>query len=182
MKSKQFTTLNGRVIRMVVASALAFGSGFSGVDSYAAGSASSSIAVSATVNANCLITAGALGFGTYDPVSANASSPLDGSATLSVTCTQGAAAKIMLGQGSNADTGSNDGAPVRRMRTGTNYLSYQLYKDVAGGVVWGNTDGTHVAYTGTGGSGSVSVYGRVTAGQNVPAGSYTDTVLATINF
>jgi spore coat protein U-like protein len=167
---------------MVVASALALGSGFAGVDSYAAGSASSSIAVSATVNPNCLISAGALGFNTYDPVSANATLPLDSSATLTVTCTQGAIAKIMLAQGANPGPGSNDGSPVRRMLSGTNYLSYQLYKDAAGGVVWGNTDGTHVAYTGTGGSGSVSVYGRVAAGQNVPAGSYTDTVLATINF
>ena len=180
MNSK-LTTFNGRVIRMTVATAIALGSGFSGVNSYA-GSATSSIAVSATVNANCLITAGALGFGTYDPVSANASSPLDGSATLTVTCTQGAAAKIMLGQGAHQDSGSTDGTPIRRMMSGSTYLSYQLYKDVAGGVVWGNTDGTHVAYTGTGSSGSVSVYGRVAAGQNVPAGSYTDTVLATINF
>jgi spore coat protein U-like protein len=181
MNSTQFTKFNGRVIRMAVVTAIALGSGLSGVDSYA-GSATSSIAVSATVTPNCLITAGALGFGAYDPVSANASTPLDGSATLTVTCTQGAAAKIMLGQGAHQDSGSTDGTPVRRMLAGSNYLSYQLYKDVAGGVVWGNTDGTHVAYTGTGGSGSVAVYGRVAGGQNVPAGSYTDTVLATINF
>jgi spore coat protein U-like protein len=180
---KQLTQINGRVIRMALASALALGTGFSGVNSYA-GSATSSMTVSATVAANCLISAGALSFGTYDPVSANASAHLDGSATLTVNCTSGSAANIMLGQGANANTagGSTDAAPVRRMLAGSNYLSYQLYKDVAGGVVWGNTNGTHVSYTGTGSSASVTVYGRVSGGQNVPAGSYSDTVLATIDF
>jgi spore coat protein U-like protein len=183
MKAKQLTQFNGRVIRMVLASSLALGTGFSGTNSYA-GSATSSMTVSATVAANCLISAGALGFGTYDPVAANASTSLDGTATLTVTCTSGSAAKIRLGQGANADTGggSTDATPVRRMLSGGNYLSYQLYQDVGHSTIWGNTDGTHVNYTGTGSSGSVTVYGRVNSGQNKPAGSYSDTVLATIDF
>jgi spore coat protein U-like protein len=186
MKSKQFTTLNGRVIRMVVASALALGTGFSGVNSYA-GSANSSMTVSATVAANCVIFAGALAFGSYDPVVSHSLNPLDGQATLTVTCTSGSAAKIMLGQGANANIagGSTDAAPLRRMLSGGNYLSYQLYQEAGRSTVWGNTNGptsTGVSYLGTGSSALVTVYGRVTGGQNVPAGSYSDSVIASIDF
>lgn len=46
----------------------------------------------------------------------------------------------------------------------------------------GNTSGTGVDHTGTGTATSINVYGRVTAGQNVPSGSYSDTVVATITF
>lgn len=184
MKSKHVAKVNGRFIRMAIASALAFGSSTAGVNSYA-GSATSNLTVNATVVANCTIVAGTVAFGNYDPITAHASAHLDGTGTLSVNCTTGSAAKIMLGQGANADVGggSTDAAPVRRMKdSGTNYLSYQLYTDSAGGTVWGNTDGTHKAYTGAGISQNVTVYGRVSSGQNKPATTYSDSVVATINF
>src|SRR5262245_28710611 len=60
------------------------------VDVARAATATSTMNVSATVSNTCTISAGALAFGTYDPVSANASLPLRATATLTVNCTNGA--------------------------------------------------------------------------------------------
>lgn len=147
-----------------------------------AGTATSNMAVSATVTANCTITAGALAFGAYDPIVANATTPLPGNATLTVTCTNGSPTTITLDQGLNPAGGSTNAAPLRQMISGGNFLSYGLFQDNALTVTWGNTAGTGVAYTGTGVAGSVTVFGVVPAGQNVPAGTYNDTVVATITF
>ena len=88
-----------------------------------------------------------------------------------------------MGQGSNANTGSTDAAPIRRLKDGgTDYLSYQLYSDNGYSTVWGNTAGTSVAHTGTGTQTALTVYGSIAAGQSVPAGSYSDTVVATVTF
>lgn len=138
--------------------------------------------VSATVAANCTITTAAVAFGTYDPVVTNASTALDATGTVTTTCTSGASVTVLLGQGANADTGSTDAAPVRRMLSGTDYLSYQLYSDSGRTVVWGNDATSDVDVTGTGAAVDTTVYGSVTAGQNVPSGSYTDTVVATVSF
>ena len=140
------------------------------------------LTVTATVAANCTISSSGLAFGAYDPVSTNAASPLDGSGAVSVTCTSGSVGDITLGQGANADTGSTDAAPLRRMSDGTDHLAYFLYSDSGRTTVWGNTAETDVAHTGTGTSTDITVYGQVTAGQNVPAASYTDTVVATVTF
>jgi len=65
---------------------------------------------------------------------------------------------------------------------GTNYISYSLFQDSARTTAWGNTAATGVVHTGTGTLTSISVYGQMAAAQNVPAGSYSDTVVATVTF
>lgn len=147
-----------------------------------AGSASSDMNVSASVSANCTISAGALAFGAYDPVAANLAAALDGTATLTVRCTQGASATIALDQGANADAGSTALIPLRRMADGAaHFLAYFLFQDAGRSTVWG-AGAAAAAYTGTGDSQGVTVYGRMPAAQNVPAGNFADTVSATINF
>ncbi|MGC4089838.1 MAG: spore coat U domain-containing protein [Polyangiaceae bacterium] len=145
---------------------------------------SANLSVSASVGASCSISTSALAFGAYDPVVANSSTALDGTGGVIVTCTNGASTTVTLGQGSNANTGSTDAAPLRRMRDGatSNYLSYTIFQDSGHNTAWGNTTPTGLAYTGTGSSTTLSVYGRVAAAQNVPAGTYTDVVVATITF
>ena len=49
--------------------------------------ASTNLTVSATVAKNCSITTTAVAFGSYDPVVANAATPLAGTGTVVVTCT-----------------------------------------------------------------------------------------------
>ena len=178
MKANNTFAIRSNSLRLAVFAALSVVA----AGSYAAGSTTSNLAVSASVSNNCLIDAsGGLAFGAYDPVSANAASDLDSSGTIAVTCTNGASAAITLGQGANAAGGSTDAAPLRQMNDGgLNNLSYNLYTDNSYATVWDISTG--VAYTGTGAADSVTVYGRVSAGQNVPAGSYSDTVVATITF
>ncbi len=172
--------LNVRALGMAAAASALF---LAASSATYAGTATSNLSVTADVTANCTITTAPVAFGNYDPVSANATNPLDANGTITVTCTTGSAATITLGQGSNAATGSSDAAPLRQMKdTGTDVLAYSLYQDSGLTTVWGNTSVTGVADTGNGTAQNVTVYGSVAAGQNVPAGSYSDTVVATVTF
>ncbi len=145
-----------------------------------ANTATSNLNVSAQVTATCTINAGAMAFGAYDAVGGG---QVDGTATVAVACTKGATAVITLGQGANASGSSTDSAPDRRMAAGAQRLAYALFSDSNRSVPWGNTAGTSVGYTSTSSASSnLTVYGRITSGQDVTAGSYTDTVIATISF
>lgn len=141
------------------------------------------LAVSATVNPGCSISTNPVAFGTYAPLSTHASTPANASGTVNVQCTLGTVAVVTLGQGSSANTGSTDSSPLRRLTDGaSHYLSYALYSDATHLVPWANTALTGVAHVGLGTSLGVTVYGVLAAGQVVPSGGYTDTVVATITF
>ena len=139
-----------------------------------AASETSTFQVSATVTNNCTISTQALSFSSYDPVVTNASSDLDGTGRVTVACTKGAAPNIGLSSGRSG----------RRLSDGTNFLSYELYKDSGRTVTWTDS-GTGLLTTGAATSKTArdfTVYGRIAANQDVPAGSYTDNVQATVNF
>jgi len=140
--------------------------------------ATANLSVTATVAKNCSITTTAVAFGSYDPVVANATTPLDGTGSVVVTCTKGAGTRIDLGLGGNA-SGS-----VRRMLGGTDLLTYELYTDTGRSTVWGSGAGAGqtIAAAPNKNPRTFTVYGRVAAGQDVGAASYADTVVATINF
>ncbi len=140
--------------------------------------ATANLSVSATVAKNCSITTTTVAFGSYDPIVANAASPLDGTGTVVVTCTKGAGTRIDLGLGSNA-SGS-----VRRMAGGTDFLTYELYSDSGRTTVWGSgaVAGLTIPVAPSKAARPYTVYGRVAAGQDIGAASYADTVVATINF
>ncbi len=61
-----------------------------------AGSQSANLDVSASVADNCTISTTPLAFGAYDLIVANAADPLDGTGTVTITCTQGASTSIEL--------------------------------------------------------------------------------------
>jgi spore coat protein U-like protein len=148
-----------------------------------AGSSNTSLGVSAAVTDNCTISTAPVAFGSYDPASANATTALDSTGTVTVTCTSGAAATITLDPGATPAAASTDIVPLRQMSDGgANLLAYKLYQNSGRTTVWGNTSGTGVGHTGIGSSANLTVYGRVAAGQNVPSGTYTDTVTATVSF
>ncbi len=147
------------------------------------GTATANLTVSATVANNCAISTTAVAFGNYDPIVANAATALNSTGTVTVTCTTGSSPVITLGQGSNANTGSTDPVPLRRMGSSGSFLAYYLYQNTARTTVWGNTSGTGpAAVTGNGAAQAYTVYGQIPSGQNVAAGSYTDTVVATVTF
>lgn len=140
------------------------------------------LGVSAEVANNCLISTSPVAFGAYDPIDTHSAAALNGTGTVTVTCTLDAATTVTLGQGANADTGSTNAAPLRRMLAGSSYISYALFSDAGRTTVWGNEASVDVDHTGTGTATNLTVYGRVAAAQNVPAGSYADTVVATVEF
>ena len=143
-----------------------------------AATATANLTVSATVTKNCTVSTSALAFGSYDPVVANASANLDGTGTVSVACTRGATANVGLGTGSNA-SGS-----ARRLTDGSgNFLNYELYSDSGRSAVWNAGAGTlSLTAAPSRASRDYTVYGRIAGNQDVPAGTYGDTVVATVNF
>lgn len=171
-----------RTFRQCLAGSALAGAATLGVGQADAATDTANLVVEAEVTANCSISTTGLNFGQYDPVGTHASTDLDGTGTIQVTCTSGSTGAITLSQGANADPGSTDDVPLRRMTDGAEFLGYFLYQDSGRTTVWGNSATTDVDHLGTGTSTDVTVYGRVTAGQNVAAGSYSDTVVATITF
>jgi spore coat protein U-like protein len=140
------------------------------------GSFTTSIAafsITATVVPSCTITANTLSFGAYTGTAASATS------TLSVKCSNGTPYNVGL------DPGQASGATVttRKMVKGSKTLNYSLFSDSGRTTNWGITVGTDtVAGTGTGLAQTLTVYGQVPGGQKPAAGSYADTVTATITY
>ncbi len=146
-----------------------------------AGSATSNFSVTASVANNCTISTAAISFGAYDPLVANASAPLDSTGSVTITCTKGATTTIGLNTGAN---GANASGTTRAMKSGSDYLSYEIYQDTGRTTVWGNSGGglfTPAAAPDKNPR-TFTTYGRVPSAQDVPTGSYTDTVTATVNF
>ena len=143
----------------------------------ASGNDDSSFTVTAAVQTECTVSTAPLNFGAYDPVSANAVAPRDTTGTVNVYCTAGTFVTVTLDNGLWA-SGTN-----RRLKA-VSFLTYEIYKDAARSVIW------NVANTNTGTStsnvipinGGFTAYGRIFAGQDVPAGSYSDTILVTVNY
>ena len=134
--------------------------------------------VSADVVGNCTITTNPIAFGNYDPIGTEATTDLDNTGSVVVTCTRGAGVSIDLGLGDNAS------GAQRRMKNGVaNFLNYELYKDNGRTSVWGTAaNGLAIAPAPSIAARTYTVYGRVPAGQDIPAGAYTDKVVATINY
>lgn len=147
------------------------------VPSLWAATATTTFLVTATILSACLVTALPLAFGTYDPTSAT---PLDQTTTITSTCTLGTTYTLGL----NAGTGVG-GTTTTRVMTGTpaGLLNYQLFQNAGRTTNWGNNPGTDtVAGTGTGLPQLSTVYGRIPATQNQPAGSYLDTITVTLTY
>lgn len=178
------TTLHRNFLAMATAAAL----GAAMIPGTAsAGTATTALAVSATVVNNCTITTAPLAFGTYDTVGGAA---LNGTGTVTVACTSGATSTIGFALGGHA-SGS-----VRRMSdvAVVNFLSYEIYQPPSntpgaacsfpGTTVWG-TAGANLLSLSAAPSKAGRTYnicGTINAGQDVPAGGYSDTVNATVTF
>jgi spore coat protein U-like protein len=140
----------------------------------AAATSETTFAVTAQVSTTCFITANPLNFGAYSGVQ------LDGTTTVTATCSTGTPYTIGLTQG----TGAGATVSNREMTgSGAETLTYTLAQDAAHSINWGDTIGTDTkAGTGTGAAQAFTVFGRIPAGQFVAAGSYSDTVTVTLTF
>ena len=142
-----------------------------------AGTQTAALAVSATVANNCTISTAPVAFGSYDPVDVNAAANLDGAGTVTIACTKGSTTPIDL------DLGANEDGTTRRMVSAGNFLTYELYTDATRADVWGTgVDGQTPPAAPNKNARAFTVYGRVPSGQDVPAGSYADSITATVNF
>ncbi|MGH8306663.1 MAG: Csu type fimbrial protein [Gammaproteobacteria bacterium] len=138
-------------------------------------------AVTATVVNSCVInSASAMAFGNYD---VNSGTAVTGTSSINVNCTKGDGYTIALSYGG---TGT---AANRIMVNAGNNLNYNLYTDSGYTTVWNSTcgggnncDSGTGAGPGVGNAQSYTVYGQIATGQNVPAGSYSDSITVTVNF
>lgn len=132
---------------------------------------------------SCTASASGVAFGVYDPTSATA---LSGMGTVTSSCTGvGALASwtVALSSGVNS-SGSFSPRKMKAVRT----MSYNLYTDAAHTTIWGDgTAGTTLpsqsvaAFVGTVAF-PLTVYGLITPNQDLPAGSYSDTITVTITY
>lgn len=153
-----------------------------GISCVASGSAfaattTTTFQVTATVLSACSLNAGTLAFGNYSPASGT---DTDASSTINVTCTLLTPYTLKLNGGSVANNING-----RMMDAGAaTDLGYQLYNNAGRTTVWGDgTTGSTVASTGLGlVARQHTVYGRIVAGQDVPTGSYVDTITVSLDF
>jgi spore coat protein U-like protein len=126
----------------------------------------------------CTISATSVNFGSYNVFNG---SPTDSTGTVTYRC-NGSAHNITVGLTQGASASFNQ----RQMQKGSESLTYNLFVDASRTNIWGDgTSGTSVYSISNPPNNTnvnLTVYGRVTAGQDVSAGSFSDTVTAVINF
>lgn len=120
----------------------------------------------------CSISPQSVNFGNYDTLSGQ---QLDGVGTISVNCDATATFTISLSSGAGSFN-------ARQLSSGSNSLGYNLYTDASRLSVWGDGTGSTTTVSESATSGNFTVYGRIPADQNVPAGTYSDTVTVTITY
>ena len=133
---------------------------------------------------SCSVSATAVNFGTYSPLSGSAA---QSTGTVAVVC-QVLLVGLFVSWTVTLSTGSSGNYGARQLQSGANSLSYNLYTNAARTSVWGDgTSSTSVISANPFlivGSNSVNytVYGSIAAGQDRPAGSYTDTLTVTMTY
>jgi spore coat protein U domain-containing protein, fimbrial subunit CupE1/2/3/6 len=116
-------------------------------------------------------------FGTYNVFS---TTPTDSTGSVTYSCSAlRPSDRIMI----DLSKGNSSAFNPRQMRKSGENLNYNLFTDATYTLIWGdNTSGTTHVNIKPDPTGTVTIYGRIPSGSDVSAGSYSDTVIATINF
>lgn len=132
----------------------------------------------------CNVTATGMNFGGYNIFAATA---LDSTATVSVTCNvppQNPQAPLAVTV--SLSTGNSGTFTQRALRSaGPGNLGYNLYTNASFSTIWGDGSGSSSvlsAFVHRDMPLNATIYGRVPAGQNVRAGSYSDTITVAIDY
>lgn len=130
--------------------------------------------VTATVPSNCNIAATPLTFPTQVIFDADVTAQ----SAITVSCTNGSPYWVGLDNGLNSISGQ------RRMRSGPNYINYDLFRDAGLSMRWGATKNVDtVSGTGASSGTTLTVYGVAPKPLTLPMpATYTDSVVATVNF
>ena len=125
--------------------------------------------------ASCTISATPISFGVYNVFSP---SDLVSTGSISFSCTGFSwTMSVYLSKGSGS---SNN---PRQLVSGSNRINYNLYMDASHTQIWGDPNPNSYSRTWAfNANDTLTVYGLIPAGQDVRVGSYTDLVVATINF
>lgn len=140
----------------------------------AAGTVSSTMAVTATVEESCHLAARPLVFGAVRAESGSA----DAQSSVVLACTPEASYVVMM------DAGRYCAGGARRMAdtAGTRFVAYEIYSNAARTRRWGASPANSVsAVIPAGGRVELDVYARLAATET-PAGAYQDTVTVTVAF
>jgi spore coat protein U-like protein len=129
----------------------------------------------------------AFSLGNYD---AYQSTPADSSASFVVTCSRTGgppSTLVTVGLGPSLNSGTIATRQVKHS-SAADLLAYNIYRDPARLLVWGNTAGIDaVSQTinlanNTSGTITFTLYGRINALQDVRPGTYNDTLTITVTF
>jgi spore coat protein U domain-containing protein, fimbrial subunit CupE1/2/3/6 len=130
------------------------------------------MAFAQTAVATCTLGVTDVTFGEYD-IFESLDSNITGS--VSVSCDSDTTLQVTLGAGSGTFS-------ARKMLNGTSTLLYNLFLDPAHLTLWGDgSPGTGLLGL-SGSGGTYTIYGRIPARQNVPAGLYTDSIVVSLTF
>lgn len=131
----------------------------------------------------CTVSATSTSFGAYSPFDLV---PLDAAGNVRVTC--GNLVNILVGYTIFLSSGASGTVGARHMVNGAYQLAYNLYANASRSVVWGDGSAGSVGVSESylllllSDSRNYPVYGRIPAGQNVPAGAYADSITVTVDY
>lgn len=130
---------------------------------------------------NCFwnTTPSSIAFGNYTPFS---TTDLPTTTAFSFRCTPNQYARLTLSRGS-----SGVYVPNRTMLNGATIAKYNVFLDANGSQIWGDTTAGSVTYdvynsTPSNKDFNDNMYGIMGAGQDLPVGTYTDTLFATLQY
>jgi spore coat protein U-like protein len=190
--------LNKSLINSLVTySLIALAGAAAGTASAGGTAVSGNMQISAQVIDKCTISTSALSFGDYDGQAANLSTILTATATLTTACAKSLSTGQFIGlNGGTTSTGTMTARKMRGTLSNGDLLNYSLNQPTANtpsspcraagtGTNW--DDGTLSKFTLPANTVGLStrlytVCGEVAAGQNIQADTYSDSVIATINF
>lgn len=128
----------------------------------------------------CTVTTSGINFGTYDALSSTA---LDMNGQITISCTN-FLQLVYTGIGRSSQSGAFNPRQMK-LTTGSDLMNYNVYTDATRATIWGD---------GTGGTSRIlrlvfrnnpvtlTVYGRIPASQDVSVGTYSDTLIVTIEY
>jgi spore coat protein U-like protein len=141
----------------------------------------------AATTVNCTVSAGGIAFGVYNPLNAVGDAS---TGTLRVTCNGSGTGSANVTVNLTLSKGLSGSYATRKMFSGANTLSYNIYwsnaynqimGDGSGGS-FGGSAGPFVVPAGGSNFATGTMYGLIPASQDVAPGSYSDVITVTVTY
>lgn len=158
---------------------IAFAGAVAASSSAFAGTDTQSMAVSATISSSCTLATAPLNFG--GALTTTNGGNTDVQTTATVTCANDSPFNVGIDNGANFSV-------TRRMKSGANFLPYNVYVDGFGvnaftaAGSYGTAGNYNSSLTGNTGANVVPIYGQIPQQSTPPSGAYTDSLQVTVNY